>query len=193
MIGLCTALIFGLLPIVQAATIRPLSVIRELSGSHHAGNILLTFLLLVILSGLFCGMAVFILKDVFWGIGAVYGAFVFLLVLSLCFSLVVLIIGKLPVPERLSSRYVLLVTGGVLISTLLLFVLPAFGSLLLGVTLLGYVVVFLPRSWKVNTKLALRNVGRQRARTTTTLLALFIGVFALGLILVLGQDVMPSR
>jgi predicted lysophospholipase L1 biosynthesis ABC-type transport system permease subunit len=32
LIGLVTALIFGLMPIVQAANIRPLSVIRELPG-----------------------------------------------------------------------------------------------------------------------------------------------------------------
>jgi len=53
---------------------------------------------------------------------------------------------------------------------------------------MGIVIVLLPRSWKSNTKLALRNIGRQRARTTTTLLALFVGVFTIGLILVLGQD-----
>ncbi|MBV8302185.1 MAG: ABC transporter permease, partial [Candidatus Dormibacteraeota bacterium] len=33
------------------------------------------------------------------------------------------------------------------------------------------------------------NIGRQRARTTTTLLALFVGIFTIGLILVLGQDI----
>jgi len=48
--------------------------------------------------------------------------------------------------------------------------------------------VLLPRTWKVNTKMALRNIGRQRTRTTTTMLALFIGVFTVGLVLALGQD-----
>src|SRR5436305_4045717 len=76
----------------------------------------------------------------------------------------------------------------VVISVLLLQALPAFGVLLLVVSLMGIVIVVLPRSWKVNTKMALRNIGRQRARTTTTLLALFVGVFTIGLILVLGQD-----
>ena len=36
-------------------------------------------------------------------------------------------------------------------------------------------------------KMALRNIGRQRARTTTTMLALFVGIFTIGLILALGQ------
>src|SRR5262249_49481759 len=38
-------------------------------------------------------------------------------------------------------------------------------------------------------KMALRNIGRQRTRTVTTLVALYIGVFAIGLILVLGQNI----
>jgi ABC-type antimicrobial peptide transport system permease subunit len=37
--------------------------------------------------------------------------------------------------------------------------------------------------------MAIRNIGRQRARTVTTLIALFIGVFAIGIILVLGQNI----
>jgi putative ABC transport system permease protein len=47
----------------------------------------------------------------------------------------------------------------------------------------------LPRSWRGHLKLALRNFGRQRARGVTTLVGLFVGVFAVGLILVVGQGV----
>src|SRR5207244_4762988 len=78
--------------------------------------------------------------------------------------------------------------GGLVISVLLFLPLPAFGGLLFVVSLMGIVIVLLPRTWKSSTKLALRNIGRQRARTTTTMLALFVGVFTIGLILVLGQD-----
>jgi putative ABC transport system permease protein len=187
-IGLATALIFGLLPIVQAANIRPLNVIRELPGGNRVGSIFLTIGLLVLLSVLFCIMAVVILNDVIWGISAVYGAFIFLLILSLFFGLVVLVISVLPVPERFSIPFLGLVLAGVVLSVLLYFPLPTFGVLLLVVSLMGIVIVLLPRSWKSNTKMALRNIGRQRARTTTTLLALFVGVFTIGLILVLGQD-----
>jgi len=55
-------------------------------------------------------------------------------------------------------------------------------------SLLGFVVVLLPRSWKISMKMAFRNIGRQRGRTTVTLLSLFVGVFTIGLLLVLGQD-----
>jgi len=47
----------------------------------------------------------------------------------------------------------------------------------------------LPRAWRGHLTLALRNFGRQRARTVTTLVGLFVGVFAVGLILVVGQGV----
>src|SRR6266571_178023 len=188
LIGLVTALIFGLMPIVQAANIRPLNVIRELPGRRGIGSVFLTIGLLILLSVLFCVMAVVILNDVVLGVSAVYGSFAFLLLLSLFFGLVVFVISVLPVPERFSIGYLALLIGGVVVSALLLYALPTFGGLLLLVSLMGFVIVLLTRTWKASTKMALRNIGRQRGRTTTTLLALFVGVFTIGLILVLGQD-----
>ncbi len=187
-IGLVTALTFGLMPIVQAANIRPLNVIRETPEGRGASSILLTVVLLLVLSILFCGLATFILKDVLWGVAAVYGAFVFLAFLSLFFSLAVLLVSKLPVPERFSPGYLGLIVIGVGASSVLSLALPTFGNILLVLSLLGFVIVVLPKSWKANTKMALRNIGRQRARTTTTLLALFVGVFTIGLIMALGQN-----
>jgi putative ABC transport system permease protein len=192
LIGLVTALIFGLMPIVQAANIRPLNVIRELPAGNRTGSTALTIGLLLLLSVLFCVLSVVILNDVVLGISAVYGAFIFLALLSLFFTLVVLLVGKLPVPERFSLPYLGLLVLGVALSVLIALVLPTFGFLLLALTLVGFVVVLLPRSWKSSTKMALRNIGRQRARTTTTLLALFVGIFTIGLILVLGQDLRDS-
>lgn len=188
LIGLVTALIFGLMPIVQAGNIHPLNVIRELPEGNRAGNILLTIGLLIILSVLFCLLSIVVLNDVVLGISAVYGAFIFLGLLSLFFGLVVLLVSILPVPERFNIKFLALLVTGVVLSVLIALVLPTFGYLLLGLTVLGFVIVLLPRTWKSNTKIALRNVGRQRARTTTTLLALFVGIFTIGLILVLGQD-----
>ena len=111
LIGLFTALIFGLLPIVQAANIRPLNVIRELPGSNRAGSVLLTIGLLILLSVLFCVMAGIILNDTILAISAVYGTFIFLALLSLLFVLVVLVISKLPVPERFSIGYLALISS----------------------------------------------------------------------------------
>src|SRR5713226_5534419 len=187
LIGLVTALIFGLMPIVQAANIRPLNVIRALPPINRTGSTALTIGLLLLLSALFCILSVVILNDVILGIGAVYGAFIFLGLLSLFFTLVVLLVGKLPVPERFNLRFLGLLLLGVVLSVLIALALPTFGFLLLALTVVGFVIVLLPRTWKSSTKMALRNIGRQRARTTTTLLALFVGIFTIGLILVLGQ------
>ena len=133
-------------------------------------------------------MAIVILNDVVLGISAVYGTFIFLALLSFFFGLVVLVISVLPVPERFNIGYLALVIGGVVRFGAALLPLPTFGDPVVVVSLFGIVIVLLPRSWKSSTKMALRNIGRQRARTTTTLLALFVGVFTIGLILVLGQD-----
>jgi putative ABC transport system permease protein len=188
LIGLVTALIFGLMPIVQAANIRPLSVIRELPEGDRTGSIVLTGILLLILSALFCVLAVVILNDILLGVSAVYGAFLFLILLSLFFGVAVLVISIMPVPERLTFGFLAWIIAGVVLSVLLFLVLPTFGILVFGASALGFVIAFLPRTWKANTKMALRNIGRQRARTTTTMLALFVGVFTIGLILILGQN-----
>lgn len=188
-IGLVTALIFGLMPVVQAANIRPLNVIRELSERKGISGIAMTVALLLILSVLFCILAIVILNNnVLLGVEAVYGTFAFLLVLSAFFGLVVLIVSKLPVPERFNFGYLVLILVGLAAAALLYLVLPVFGILLGAVSLLGVVVVLMPRTWKVSTKMALRNIGRQRTRTVTTMTALFIGVFTVGLVVALGQD-----
>src|SRR5947209_831932 len=188
-VGFATALIFGLMPIVQAANIRPLNVIRDLSANKGKSSLALTIGLLVILSVLFCALAIVILNnDVLLGVEAVYGTFAFLLLLSAFFGLVVIVVSKLPVPEHLDLKYLALILAGVAVSIPLYVMLPAFGVLLFAASLMGIVIVLLPRPCKVSVKMALRNIGRQRARTTTTLLALFIGVFTVGLVLALGQD-----
>ena len=186
-IGFVTALIFGLMPIVQAANIRPLNVIRDLSESRGVSSVALTIALLVVLSVLFCILAIVILNnDVLLGVGAVYGTFAFLLVLSVFFGLVVFVVSKLPVPERFHLQYLALILAGVVASVLVYLVLPVFGILLFAASMLGIVIVLLPRTWKSSTKMALRNIGRQRTRTTTTMLALFIGIFTIGLVLASG-------
>ncbi|MBV9614888.1 MAG: FtsX-like permease family protein, partial [Ktedonobacteraceae bacterium] len=102
LVGFVTALIFGLLPIVQAANIRPLSVLRQLETRSVSGRVL-TVLLLALFSVLFCLLAIVILNnDVLLGIEVTYGTFIFLLVLSGLFGLIVLAISKLPVPEQIN-------------------------------------------------------------------------------------------
>ncbi|GCF10691.1 ABC transporter permease [Dictyobacter arantiisoli] len=188
-IGIATSLIFGLLPIVQAANIRPLNVIRELPEGRGKGSLVLMGFLLILLSLLFCILSIVILNgDVRLGTITVYGIFLFLALLSLVLGLLIVLVSKLPVPERVSIWHLLLVVVMLAISYGLYRVVPAYGMLFFLFSLAGLVVVFLPRTLKVTAKMALRNLSRQRARTTTTMLALFVGIFTIGLILALGQN-----
>ncbi|HEU5200888.1 MAG TPA: FtsX-like permease family protein [Ktedonobacterales bacterium] len=187
-IGFFTALIFGLLPIVQASRIRPIAVLRGMGG-RAASGIALSIVLSLLLAVLFFFLALSILQNVAVALGVIAGGGVFLLLLSLAFTFVAFLISRLPVPERLSWWFLLLIGAGLLISALITAAVPAFGVLFLALSLLGVVVVLLPSNWKSNMKMALRNIGRQKARTSTTMVALFIGIFAIGLILVLGQDI----
>src|SRR5258708_27008136 len=80
-IGLMTSLIFGLMPIVQAANVRPLSVIRNLE-TRRASSIIVTILLLILLSVLFSALATVILNNnLLLGIATTYITFACLLVL----------------------------------------------------------------------------------------------------------------
>ncbi len=188
-IGVATALIFGLLPIVRAAAIRPQNVIRELDEGRGVGSKALTVGLLVLLTFLFFLLAAAIMNSVIWSAGVVYGSLIVLGLLSLGFAVVVLVVSKLPVPERATPGFLLLVTLAVAAAVIMTIIAPGFGALLLLAAVLGYIVAFLPRTWKANVKMCFRNIGRQKTRTVTTLLALFVGVFGIGVILVLGQDI----
>ncbi|HEX4208006.1 MAG TPA: FtsX-like permease family protein [Ktedonobacteraceae bacterium] len=189
LIGFGSALIFGLLPIVQAASIRPLNVIREITEHRSVGSTAMTLALLALFSILFCALAIVIMNNnVLLSVEVVYGAFAFLLVLGLLFSLVVLILSKLPVPERFSFGFIALVLAGIVASVMLYLFLPVFGVILLIVVLIGVAFALAPLSWKVSMRLALRNIGRRRTRTTTTIVALFVGIFTIGLVVALGQD-----
>lgn len=188
-VGLVTAVIFGLQPIVRAAQVRPQAVLRDASEPAPRASILGTIGLFVLLSILFCVLASIILGSALWGIGVVYGTFLVLGLLSIVFGLLVWLVSALPVPERFGGRQAIISTIGLLVAVAVFVALPAIGGLLALVALLGYLVAFLPRPWKAIIRMSLRNIGRQRARATVTLLALFVGVFSVGLMVILGQDI----
>ncbi|HST86760.1 MAG TPA: FtsX-like permease family protein [Ktedonobacterales bacterium] len=188
-VGLVTALIFGLLPIAKAGQVRPQAVLRELPEGAGWRSRILSGALLALLAALFFALAVGILGNVAVAALAVGGAGLFLGLLSLFLGLVVLVISRLPVFESPRWWYALPAVVALTAGIALTLAIPAFGALCLAIILAGVAAALLPRTWKANVKLALRNIGRQKARTITTLLALYIGVFSVGLILVLGQNI----
>ena len=188
-VGFFTALIFGLMPIVQASQTRPLAVLRGQGEAAHGESILLTLFLGALLVALFFLLSYAILGNPLLTVFAVGGTGVLLLLLSLFFTLVVLIISRLPVPDGYPWWYVALVILSLAVAAAITWFAPAFGILFLAVAVFGLIVMLLPRTWKSNVRMALRNIGRQRARTVTTLVALFVGVFGIGIILVLGLNI----
>ena len=188
-VGFLTALIFGLLPIVQAAQVRPQAVLRETPEPIGWRGRILTGALLALLAALFFGLSLSILRNVTVTALAVGGAGVLFLALGLLFGAITIILPRLPIAESFRWWMIPLFGALLLAAGALTVAVPAFGALCLVVILAALVVELAPRHWKANVKLALRNLGRQKARTVTTLLALYIGVFAIGLTLVLGQNI----
>jgi putative ABC transport system permease protein len=142
-VGVATALIFGLLPIVRASQTRPIAALREAPEGARVVSRASTVLLTLLVVGFCYLLALAILRDAALALGLVAAAAVVLGLLYLLFALADGIISRLPVPGSFRG--------------------------------------------KTTITLALRNLGRQRGRTVTTQSALFVGVFAVGLILVLGQ------
>ena len=189
-VGFGCALIFGLLPIVQSSQMRPQTMLRDLSGRVGDTSRLLTAALLALLVVLFFALGYSILQNPLVALGAVGGTGAVLTLLGVLFALIVLAIGKLPVPDGFRWNHALLVALALIAGSALALVgQPAFGALFLALAATGTIVALLPRGWKANVKLALRNIGRRRARTAATLTALTIGIFAIGLVLGLGQNV----
>lgn len=188
LIGLVTALIFGLLPVVRAAEVRPVAVLRDAPESANATSLLLRGALWLVVIGLFAVMAAILLQNAVLAVALVVGAIVVIALLAATFFGVVTLVGRLPVPERATPWNLLPATAALAASLAVATRLRGVGVALVVASLCGFLVVLLPRPWRNVVKLALRSVGRARARTSSTMVALFIGVFTIGVIAVVGQD-----
>ncbi len=193
-IGVATTCIFAILPIVRLSRVRPAAVLRDDPGTTSAAVIGSSALLLGLVGILFWLLAAAILGSPGLALVLVAGTGIALLVLTGLFSLALAVVGRLPVPERFTASHLALVTVALLVALAITTVasLRAVGALLIAFALLGYLVVILPRPVQSAIRLAFRNAGRQRTRTAATAVALFVGVFAVGLILVLGTDIRSS-
>jgi putative ABC transport system permease protein len=187
-VGVGTALTFGLLPIVRAAQIRPLAILRETSERGWRQR-LSSGALLGLLGLLFTSLAFAVLGDVRLALFGVAGALVGLALLAAAFAGVGFTVGLIPVPERRGWRQALFLVPPLLASLAVTYFLPPVGVLLLLLTIAAWLITLTPASWKATARLGLRGIGRQPARTATTLVALFVGVFCVGLIAVLGVDI----
>jgi putative ABC transport system permease protein len=188
LVGLITSLIFGLLPIVRAAAIRPVAVLRDM-GETTTGSRAQTVGLYALLVVLFTALSAGLLGSLGVAIAAVVGTLVVILVLAGIFAGIVTLIGRIPVPERHTPLQIAVAIGALAIALLVTVNQRAVGTCLLIAAIAYAIAVALPRNRRTSVKLALRSLSRARGRTTATLVALFAGVFTIGLILVLGQNI----
>jgi len=188
-VGLATSLIFGLLPIVRAAAVRPVAVLRDMSEGSDTSSRAQTAVLYALLVALFTVLSAGLLGSVGLAIGVVIGTLVLIAILTGLFTLIVALVGRIPIPERPTTTQSLLAAAVLAVSALITIRQRAVGTCLLIAAIALCIAVALPRNRRTAVKLALRSLSRARGRTTATLVALFAGVFTIGLILVLGQNI----
>lgn len=188
-LGTFTALCFGLVPIVQSASLRPIEILRGHAGGGSAGNCIQAFTLYACVILLFCLLAGVILGNLLLACAGVCGVVALLSLLGLGLRQLLRGISAFPLPEEHVGMKFL---AGVLVSMFLAAILcdffPLVGSLLLSLLLLSLVLQFMPSRWKMNARMALRNLDRRPLRATMLVLILFVGVFVIGSIQVIGQD-----
>jgi predicted lysophospholipase L1 biosynthesis ABC-type transport system permease subunit len=187
-LGTFTALCFGLAPIVQSASIRPIEVMHQRSGSGSASGRILAFTLYGLIIFLFCLLAGVILRNLLLACASVCGAVAFLALLSCCIRPLIWGVSTFSIPEHYSMKYLVGVLAGMILAAILSTFFPVGGGMALALLLLALATKLLPHAWKSNTRMAFRNFGRRPMRTTMLVLILFVGVFAIGSIQVIGQD-----
>ena len=188
-VGLATSLIFGLLPIVRAASVRPVTVLRNMGEATTAGSRAQTVGLYLLLVALFTVLSASLLGSVGLAVGVVIGTIVVILLLAGMFAFVVTMVGRIPIPERPGATQWTVAAATGAFALLVTARQRAVGTCLFILAVVVCIAVALPRSRRTALKLALRSLSRARGRTTATLVALFAGVFTIGLILVLGQNI----
>jgi len=187
-LGAVTALSFGLLPIVQSTAIRPIQVMREQQNSGPTIARKSTLVLYCMILLLFCLVASVILQNGLLAIASVCGTALFLIFLGLCFRPIIWGISLITIPEQYSTKYLRVVLICMLLSALLCVFLPVVGGSALVLLSIALLMNLLPHTWRINTRIALRNIGRSSTRTTMLMLILFVGIFVIGSIQMIGQD-----
>jgi predicted lysophospholipase L1 biosynthesis ABC-type transport system permease subunit len=186
-IGLASTLIFGLLPILRASAIRPLAVLRERVERGGWRGVLSSVGGLGLLGVLYFLLSVGILGNAVVALVVVGGAGLLLGLLTAAFAALAWLLSHLPVPDALRWWWLPLLGLPSLLALGVSWRAPSFGVPLLALVLCWLFVACLPRAARASVRLALRNIGRAKVRSATTLVALFVGVFAIGLGLILGQ------
>ncbi len=189
LVGCVAAWVFGMLPIIQASQIRPMSILHDRDdrvdrqSRGRATGAVVYFLAFIALFFLLVMTIIGNLASATIIVGGVIGV---LFTLSMVFLPLVLATTRIthsPCPRCLVMS---LVGACLFAGALARWVAPALGLLSLLLALICVAVVYPPPVIKAHTRMALRNIGRARARSVFLLLVVFVGVFCAGVTLVMG-------
>jgi len=170
-------LIFAVLPIVRAAALRPIEILREGAGAPLTGwpgTIGLTAIVIL----LFTALASITLGDTTLAIEFVIYALIASAVLTGLFSAVVTWIGRLG-PARSLGVSVPVLAGLVVLSVVLALRQPALAAIAVLATVIWGATVVVPHRFLVGLLIAVRALSRRRMRTSVTLVAFLAGVLAM--------------
>jgi predicted lysophospholipase L1 biosynthesis ABC-type transport system permease subunit len=176
-LGVGAALIFAVLPIVRAAALRPIEVLREGAGAPLTGWPGTVGLVAIVIL-LFTALASVILGDTMLAVEFVIYALLAAAVLTGLFSVVVEWIGRLG-PARSLAVGVPVLVGLVLLSIVLAMRAPALAPIAVLATAIWAATVLVPRRLLLALLIAVRALSRRRMRTSVTLVAFLAGVLAM--------------
>lgn len=181
-LGIGATLIFALLPIVRAASFRPLELLREGAGITAIRRAPQTLALLALVMLLFGALAALIMSDATLAIELVGGACAACLVLTGLFAVLVAWLGRLGPPRStvvgIAVLLLLLALTGIAVRRV-----PALTVLLALTSILWAATVLLPGRRLLPLLMAVRALSRRKARTSVTLVAFLAGVLAMSLTL----------
>lgn len=176
-LGAVTTLVFAILPIVRAASFRPLEILREGTGSTAAGW-LQTVGLLALALLLFGALAAAIVGDTLVAAEFVLAAFAVCAVLTGLFSLVVGWINGLGRPSSPPVGYAVLAVL-VALTVIVVVKIPALSAIIALCAIVWLITMVFPQSWLLHLLIAARSLARRRARTSVTLVAFLAGILAM--------------
>lgn len=180
-LGIGATLIFAVLPIARAAGLRPLEMLRPASEGQ-ASQIPQTLGLLILVAILFAALAAAIVADPILAAKFAIGAFLAAGLLAAFFSAAVAGLSRLASPDSKAAGLLVLALL-VALAVLAGLRVPSLAAIAGLAALLWGLVVLMPVGRTFPLLIALRSLGRRRARTSVTLVAFLVGILAMSLTL----------
>jgi len=179
-LGVGATLIFAVIPIVRATSIRPLELLREGEGGMAWRGWTKTIGLIVLVAILFMALAATELGSTVLAVELVAGALAAFAVLTGLFALVLTVLERIGPPRsRPAGILVLLVLlAGLAVTAQRVTPLAAVVAL---AVVLWAVMLFVPVERRLPMLVAIRSLSRRQARTSVILVAFLAGVLAMAI------------